>query len=48
MSTSKIPSNICKPGRRGPITQRKSGAGFHVTRKPRGAMKRQAITEASA
>lgn len=46
--SSKIPVTIVRPGRRGPITMRKSGSGFHQTRKPRGETRRRALAEASA
>jgi len=39
-----VPKHIVPPPRKGPVRMRKSGAGFHRTRRPRGAERRAAIS----
>lgn len=43
-----VPKNIIAPPRKGPVRMRKSGAGFHRTRRPRGTERRAAISREMA
>lgn len=43
-----VPKNIVKPPRKGPVTMRKSGAGFHRTHRPRSAERRAALSREMA